>query len=81
MCHIRIKGFLRAVLTFLLVGHIGNAEAQTTGNIEQRLAGSLAAMPTENLSVSGRILCTGLFERLDEPGQAAGGLFGHAQHP
>ncbi len=53
MCHIRIRGFFLAVLAFLLAGHTAHAEAPIAGNIEQRLAGSLTAMPTENLAVSG----------------------------
>src|ERR1700733_12202300 len=53
MCHTRAKRFFLVVLACLLAGHMASAEAQTAGNIEQRLAGSLTAMPSENLSVSG----------------------------
>src|SRR5277367_2670695 len=53
MCHIHAKSFFLAVLSCLLAGHMACAQAQTTGNIERRLAGSLTAMPTENLAVSG----------------------------
>src|SRR3984885_15224358 len=53
MCHTRAKRFFLAVLACLLAGHMACAEAQTAGNIEQRLADSLTAMPTEALAVSG----------------------------
>ena len=53
MCHIRAKSFFLVVLACLPAGHMATAKAQTAGNIEQKLAGSLTAVPTENLAVSG----------------------------
>jgi hypothetical protein len=53
MCHIRTKSFFLVGLACLLAGHMASAEAQIAGNIEQKLAGSLTAVPTENLAVSG----------------------------
>jgi hypothetical protein len=54
MCHTRAKSFFLVVLACLLAGHIVvSAEAQTAGDIEQKLAGSLTAVPAENLAVSG----------------------------
>jgi Protein of unknown function (DUF3124) len=49
MCHIGASGLLLAVLACLPAVH---ARAETAG-IEQTFAGSLTAMPTETLSVSG----------------------------
>jgi uncharacterized protein DUF3124 len=53
MCHIRAAGFFLAILAILSVLPGAGAEAQTAGNIEQNFAGSLVAMPAENLAVSG----------------------------
>src|SRR3984885_9082819 len=53
MCHTRAKRFFLVVLACLLAGHMASAEAQTAGNIEQKLAGSLTDVPAENLTVSG----------------------------
>jgi Protein of unknown function (DUF3124) len=53
MCHSRITGFFLAILVCLSILHSPRAAAQTSGNIEQNFAGSLAALPTENLAVSG----------------------------
>jgi hypothetical protein len=53
MCHIRAAGFFLAILLTLSILHGAGAEAQTAGNIEQNFAGSLTAMPAENLTVSG----------------------------
>ena len=52
MCHIR-AGFFLAILIALSILHGADAEAQTAGSIEQNFAGSLTAMPAENLAVSG----------------------------
>ena len=53
MCHIRAAGFFLAVLAAISILTVPGAEAQTAGSIEQNFAGSLTAMPTENLAVSG----------------------------
>jgi hypothetical protein len=53
MCHSRITGFFLAILVCLSIPHSPGAAAQTSGNIEQNFAGSLTALPTENLAVSG----------------------------
>ena len=53
MCHIRAAGFFLAILATLCVLHGAGARAQTAGSIEQNFAGSLTAMPSENLAVSG----------------------------
>jgi hypothetical protein len=53
MCHIRPMGFLLAILTCLSTLHVPGAQAQAAGGIEQAFAGSLTAVPTENLAVAG----------------------------
>jgi hypothetical protein len=53
MCHIRAAGFFLAILAALSVLQGAGAEAQTAGSIEQNFAGSLTAMPAENLAASG----------------------------
>jgi hypothetical protein len=52
MCHIRIGCFFHAILACLMTMPAPAARAQTAG-IEQAFAGSLTAMPSENLGVSG----------------------------
>jgi hypothetical protein len=52
MCHIRAAGFILAILATLSI-HVSTARAQGAGSIEQNFAGSLTAMPAENLAVSG----------------------------
>jgi hypothetical protein len=52
MCHIRAAGFILAILATLSI-HASTARAQAAGSIEQNFAGSLTAMPAENLAVSG----------------------------
>ena len=52
MCHIRVAGFILAILATLSI-HTSTARAQAAGSIEQNFAGSLTALPTENLAVSG----------------------------
>ena len=52
MCHIGAAGFILAILAALSI-HTSTAQAQAAGSIEQNFAGSLIAMPTENLAVSG----------------------------
>jgi hypothetical protein len=52
MCHIRIGCFFHAILACLMTMPAPAAQAQTAG-IEQAFAGSLTAMPSENLAVSG----------------------------
>ena len=42
-----------AILAALSILHAGHAHAQSAGSIEQNFAGSLTAMPAENLAVSG----------------------------
>ena len=53
MCHIRAGGLLLAMLTGLFAIHASAASAQAGGNIEQNFAGSLTAVPSDNLGVSG----------------------------
>lgn len=53
MCHSRGKCLFLAILAALSILCIPLARAQTTGGIEQNFAGSLTAMPAENLAVSG----------------------------
>jgi len=50
MCHIRTAGICLAIWLILPVLH---AKAETAISIEQNFAGSLTAMPTEVLAVSG----------------------------
>lgn len=52
MCHSRRKGLYFAILAALSILCAPPAGAQT-GSIEQNFAGSLTAMPTENLTVAG----------------------------
>jgi Protein of unknown function (DUF3124) len=53
MCHIRTVGFFLAILAAMSLPGGPGASAQTAGSIEQNFAGSLTAMPTENLAVTG----------------------------
>jgi Protein of unknown function (DUF3124) len=53
MCHIRLAGFFLAILACLSTLHVPGAQAQAAGGIEQTFAGSLTAVPTENLAVAG----------------------------
>ena len=53
MCHSRRMGPFFAILAALSILYGPTASAETTGNIEQTFAGSLTAMPAENLSVTG----------------------------
>ena len=53
MCHIRIGCFYFAILACLMTTAAPAARAQTAAGIEQAFAGSLTAMPSENLGVSG----------------------------
>ncbi len=53
MCHSRITGLFLAILVSLPILHSPRAAAQTSGTIEQNFAGSLTAMPADNLAVSG----------------------------
>jgi hypothetical protein len=53
MCHIRLGAFLLVILAGLSTLHASSARAQAAGGIEQNFAGSLTAVPTENLAVSG----------------------------
>jgi hypothetical protein len=53
MCHIRAAGYLLAILAAMPMLYPVEAGAQTAGSIEQNFAGSLTAMPAENLAVSG----------------------------
>ena len=80
MCHSHGMGAFLAILAALSILYSPAASAQA-GAIEQNFAVSLTAVPAENPAVSGGVLRAGLFQRLDEPGQAAGGFFGHAQRP
>ena len=53
MCHIRLAGFFLAILACLSTLHVPGAQAQAAGGIEQTFAGSLTAVPTENLAIAG----------------------------
>ncbi len=53
MCHIRIRRGFIVTLVCLLTMHARAVQAQTAVGIEQSFSGSLTAMPSENLSVSG----------------------------
>ena len=53
MCHIRMGFFYFAILACLMTTAAPAARAQTAAGIEQAFAGSLTAMPSENLGVSG----------------------------
>ena len=53
MCHSRIAGFLLTILAGLATLPLPAARAQGAGSIEQNFAGSLTAIPAENLAVSG----------------------------
>ena len=53
MCHIRIRCCVLAILACLLTMHTPAVQAQTAVGIEQSFSGSLTAMPSENLGVSG----------------------------
>ena len=55
--------------------------ARRPGIIEQNFASLPHRGPGGKSRRIGRVLRAGLFQRLDEPGQAAGGFFGHAQRP
>ena len=52
ICHIRLGAFLLVILAGLSTLLVSGARAQA-GGIEQNFAGSLTAVPTENLAVSG----------------------------
>jgi hypothetical protein len=53
MCHTLIKPVFFLLLAFLLQAGFREARAQGAGSIEQNFAGSLTAVPSEPLSVSG----------------------------
>jgi hypothetical protein len=53
MCHIGTRFSFLAILAWLPAMQAPAAQAQTTAGIEQSFAGSLTAMPSENLGVSG----------------------------
>ena len=53
MCHIRMACFFLAILACLPMMRTTVAQAQTAAGIEQAFSGSLTAMPSENLGVSG----------------------------
>ena len=53
MCHIRLGGIFLAILACLSIPLIPRAHAQTAGSIEQTFAGSLTAVPAENLTIAG----------------------------
>jgi hypothetical protein len=53
MCHIRIRCFILAILACLPMMRTPAAQAQTAAGIEQSFSGSLTAMPSEILGVSG----------------------------
>jgi len=53
MCHIRLGGFILAILAGLSIPLVPDARAQAAGGIEQIFAGSLTALPAESLVVAG----------------------------
>jgi hypothetical protein len=53
MCHIRIGCGLLAVLMCLLTMHAPAVQAQTTNGLGQSFSGSLTAIPSETLGISG----------------------------
>ena len=53
MCHIRLGGFFLTILGCLSMLPALGAKAQTAAGIEQTFAGSLTAVPAENLAVAG----------------------------
>jgi hypothetical protein len=53
MCHIRLGGCILAILAGLSMPPVRDARAQAAGGIEQTFAGSLTALPAENLGVAG----------------------------
>ena len=53
MCHIRMRCLFLAILGCLPMMRTPAAQAQTAPGIEQTFSGSLTAMPSENLGVSG----------------------------
>ena len=53
ICHIRLGAFLLVILAGLSTLLVSGARAQAAGGIEQNFAGSLTAVPTENLAASG----------------------------
>jgi hypothetical protein len=53
MCHIRSGSFFFAILACLSILHVPGAQAQAAGSIEQTFAGSLTAVPSDNLAVTG----------------------------
>jgi hypothetical protein len=53
MCHIRMRCFILTILACLPMMRTPAAQAQTAAGIEQAFSGSLTAMPSEILGVSG----------------------------
>jgi len=53
MCHIRLGSFFLAILACLSILHVPGAQAQSAVDIEQAFAGSLTAVPAENLTITG----------------------------
>ena len=53
MCHSSGNGLLFVILAALSILYTPIASAQTSGGVEQNFAGSLTAIPTEALTVSG----------------------------
>ena len=53
MCHIRMRCLFLAMLACLAIASTPAAQAQTAPGIEQAFSGSLTAMPSEILGVSG----------------------------
>jgi hypothetical protein len=53
MFHIRLGDCFLAILACLSILQAPDAQAQAAGSIEQTFAGSLTAVPTENLAIAG----------------------------
>jgi Protein of unknown function (DUF3124) len=53
MCHSRLACSFLVILACLSMPPVSTAAAQTSGSIDQNFAGSLTAVPPENLAVTG----------------------------
>ena len=73
--------FFCAILACLSMLRCPGAQAQTAGSIEQNFAGSLTAVPAENLTVSGAFYVPVYSSVSMSQGKLRGGFFGHAQRP
>jgi hypothetical protein len=70
-----------AILACLLMMRTPAAQAQTAPGIEQTFSGSLTAMPSEILGVSGAFYVPVYSSVSISQGKGAGGFLGDAEHP